>query len=510
MTIARPGDREVAVARDLLRALSSARQVYALYPAAHPKRAEAAADLRDLALRLREEAAGDPVVFVSGGNFYLGPMLLAWESLTLHRLTETMSEAGVQSLELLPNPTQSDMDGLVRLLVGESTSTQLGALAVNRAGPATAADAVASGLGELLRNYAVGLELLRETAARLLAGRPADMDATVRLTGHLADLIAVDPAQALLLTTVKSYDEYTFHHMINVCILALAVARAIGLPRDEAVALGIGGLLHDVGKVKVPHEILAHDGALDEEQWRVIQRHPVDGAGLVLITSRNAYHPAVATVLEHHAAYDGSGYPSLSGRRVPALPSRVVTVADCFDAMTSKRSYRKPEERRQALNILQAGAGRAFDPRVVRTFVRIMGVFPIGSLVQLATGEVAAVVRNHERLLARPTVRLLLDARGNQREPEDRDLAEQDRDDGFRWSVRRSVDPVEVGIDMLSLLASGRLDVPAPSESGPGLIHEPAPGEAPPPGYVDAHADHVGEVEDLPIDEDTFPPPPNP
>jgi len=505
VTVAHPGDREVQAARDLLRALSSARQVYALYPAAHPKRADAATQLRDLALRLREEADSDPVVFVSGGNFYLGPVLLAWESLTLYRLAETLGGSGVQSLEFLPNPAEADMDGLVRLIVGESPSTQLGAVAVNRAGPATAADAIASGLGELLKSYAVGLDLLRETAARLLAGRPADLDATVRLTGHLADLIASDPAQALLLTTVKSYDEYTFHHMVNVCILALAVARAVGLSRDQSVALGIGGLLHDVGKVKVPQEILTHDGALDEEQWRLIQRHPVDGAGLVLITSRNAYHPAVATVLEHHAAYDGSGYPTLSGRRAPALASRIVTVADCFDAMTSKRSYRKPEERRQALNLLQAGAGRAFDPRVVRTFVRLMGLFPVGSLVQLATGEVAAVVRNHERLLARPTVRLLIDPRGNECEPEERDLAEQDRDGGFRWSVRRSVDPVEVGIDMLSLLASGRLDVPPPPESGPGLIHEPAPGEIPPVGYVDAHAEHAPDLEDLPIDEEAGP-----
>jgi hypothetical protein len=233
----------------------------------------------------------------------------------------------------------------------------------------------------------------------------------------------------------------------------------------------------------------------------------VDGAGLVLITSRNAYHPAVATVLEHHSAYDGSGYPALSGRRAPALSSRIVAVADCFDAMTSKRSYRKPEERRQALNILQAGAGRAFDPRVVRTFVRLMGVFPVGSLVQLTTGEVAAVVRNHERLLARPTVRLLIDARGNQCDPEERDLAEQDAAGGFRWSVQRSVDPVEVGIDMLSLLASGRLDVPAPPEVGPGLVHEPAPGEVPPSGFVEAHVEHGFELEDLPIDHDLEPPP---
>jgi hypothetical protein len=235
----------------------------------------------------------------------------------------------------------------------------------------------------------------------------------------------------------------------------------------------------------------------------------VDGAGLVLITSRNAFHPAAATVLEHHSAYDGSGYPRLSGRRAPSLASRMVAVADCFDAMTSKRSYRKPEERRQALSLLQAGAGRSFDPRVVRTFVRLMGIFPVGSLVQLTTGEVGVVVRNHERLLARPTIRLVLDRGGSECPPSEVDLAESGANGEFRWWVRRSIDPVEVGIDMLSLLASGRLDVPPPSETGPGLVHEPAPGEKPPPGYVDAHAEVGAEEPDLPIDRDAAPPLPD-
>jgi hypothetical protein len=162
-------------------------------------------------------------------------------------------------------------------------------------------------------------------------------------------------------------------------------------------------------------------------------------------------------------------------------------VADCFDAVTSKRSYRKPEERRQALSLLQAGAGRAFDPRVVRTFVRMVGIFPIGSLVQLSSGAVAMVVRNHERLLAHPTVRLVLDAMANATDPEEIDLAEVDRNGDYRHTVIRSVDPNDIGIDMLSLLASGRFDVPPPMEAGPGLVHEPSPGEELPDGYVDAH-----------------------
>jgi HD-GYP domain-containing protein (c-di-GMP phosphodiesterase class II) len=494
----------------MLRALSSARQVYALYPDGHPKRREAAQELLAIVHQLRDaKGGGHPVLFVSEGNFYYGPTLLAWESLTLYRLAQAMNEAGVQSLEFLPNPTEADTDALVRILVGDERGRDaLVAVAVNRAGPGSRPEEFRRGIAELLRNYAAGLELLRQTAARLLAGRPADMDATVRLTEHLADLIAADTAQALLLTTIKSYDEYTYHHMVNVCILSLAIARASGLSKDQAVALGIGGLLHDVGKVRVPQEILQHDGALDEEQWRLIQRHPVDGAGLVLVTSRNAFHPAVATVLEHHAAFDGSGYPRLSGRRAPSLASRIVSVADCFDAITSKRSYRKPEERRQALSLIQAGAGRSFDPRVVRTFVRLMGIFPVGSLVQISTGEVGVVVRNHDRLLARPTIRLVLDAHGNAAEPVELDLAEQRPDGSFRWAVTRSLDPVDVGIDMLPLLASGRLDSP-PAATPPGLVHEPAPSETPPPGYVDAHDEVNAALPDLPVDRDAAPPMPD-
>jgi HD-GYP domain-containing protein (c-di-GMP phosphodiesterase class II) len=481
-------DTDIAVVRELLRGLSSARQVYTLYPAGHPKRDDVARDLVSVIRRLRDARANDPVVFVSDGNFYLGPTLLAWESLTHHRLAGAFADAGVQSLEFQADVAPLETDALVRLALGEEAARdELRAISVNRAGPQ--APAAQGAFGELLQSYAAGLELLRQTAARLLAGRPADLDATVRLTEHLADLIADDPAQALILTTVKSYDEYTYHHMVNVCILTLALARAIGLPRERAIALGIGGLLHDVGKVKVPQDVLQHDGALDEEQWRLIRRHPVDGAGLILVTTGDPLNPALSVVLEHHAAFDGSGYPSLSGRRGPSLPARLVAVADSFDALTSKRSYRKPEERRQALNLLQAGAGRAYDPRVVRTFVRLLGVFPVGSLVHLSDDRIAVVVRNHERLLARPTVRPVLDAHGSPiDESEEVDLAEQDATGRYSLSVIRSIDPVDVGVEMLSLLASGRLDIPPPPDQGVGLIHEPAPGEEPPPGFpLDVH-----------------------
>src|SRR5204862_1717518 len=133
----------------------------------------------------------------------------------------------------------------------------------------------------------------------------------------------------------------------------------------------------------------------------------------------------------------------------------IVAVADCFDALTSRRQYRKAEERRQALSIIQAAAGRGYDPAIVRIFTRTLGLFPIGSLVRLTSGETGIVVRNHDRLLSRPVVRLLLDGGGGPAQDREVDLSEASPDGVFRWTVDQIVGPGEVDVDMLALLSSG-------------------------------------------------------
>jgi HD-GYP domain-containing protein (c-di-GMP phosphodiesterase class II) len=482
-----PSVGAIARAGELLRGLSAAVQTYGLYPSGHPDRVGQAEGLVSAAARLRDALGADPVVFRSRGRFYLDRTLLAWESLMLLRLAQNLEGAEVESLEFRQGLEPREMDAFVQILVGERHGHHgLTHLSINDHG-VPIPEGAGGEMAELLHNYAAGLELLRQTGARLVAGEPADLEGAQHLTEHFADQIAHDPAQALLLTTVKSHDEYTYHHMINVCVLSLALGSAIGLPREQVIDLGIGALLHDVGKVKVPKEILQSDGPLDEEQWRLVQQHPVDGAGLILTTSRDVLHPAATVVLEHHAAYDASGYPTLRGRRQPTLPSRLVQVVDCFDAVTSTRPYRKAEERRQALAILQAGAGRGFDPRVVRAFVRMMGLFPIGSMVELTGGEVGIVVDNHERQLSRPVVRLVLDEHGSPRDPREVDLAETGRDGNFRWAVARSLAPEDVDIDMLSLLATDSVvESMPPRPNDYGLLHEPSPGEPALPGYVEA------------------------
>src|SRR5207249_8050671 len=118
---------------------------------------------------------------------------------------------------------------------------------------------------------------------------------------ELSDQIVRDPTQALMLATVRSHDEYTYYHMLNVCLLSIALGYAVGLDQDQILALGLGALLHDVGKVNVPVDVLQHVGALSPEQWRMIQRHPVEGAGIIFSTGENLEQLTAAIVLAHHA-----------------------------------------------------------------------------------------------------------------------------------------------------------------------------------------------------------------
>ncbi len=475
-----------------LRHLSSARQVYALYPARHPKRIEtvhlALAALRELHASLQ----ADPVIFITRHALYLGGVLLPRDSLARYGLVDAFEKSGVEAVETMPTVTAADIDKLIRVVLAElGPETIFEGITLNRLKPDPDAGETDANMGisGLRRSYALGLEVLRHTAAMVAAGESVDLSAATKLVAQLSEHVVQDPTQALMLATVRSHDEYTYYHMLNVCLLSIALGYAVGLHSEQILALGTGALLHDVGKVNVPVEILQQVGALNQEQWRVIQRHPVDGAGIIFGTTDSLMQPTAAIVLEHHAAYDLTGYPSLSGRPHPSLPARLVAVADCFDAVTTTRPYRKAEERRQALNILLAGAGRGYDPRVVRTFVRLLGLFPVGSLVRLTNGATGVVVRNHDAMLARPRVRIMLDPQGSTCEPFEVDLSTPGRSGGFRWTVERSMDPSELGIDMTSLVLFGEIES-APSGSGGerGLVHEPAHGEAPPPDYVDTHS----------------------
>jgi HD-GYP domain-containing protein (c-di-GMP phosphodiesterase class II) len=503
--------RALTSARSLLRSLSSAIQLHALYPAGHPNRVDVVREVVEHTRALQAVTVDDPVVFVTRHSFYLADALLARESLSLFRLVQQFEAAGVHAVEFTEGLAESDVHGLVEVLAGDRTLVSpIGAIHLNRVQPTVGGPVVEDlDLTKLQRAYGMGLEVIRESAIAIATGSEIDLDAATRVVGNLADEVAREPANALLLTTVKSYDEYTYYHMVNVALLSLAVAQAIGLHRDQVLTLGLGALLHDVGKVNMPEDVLFHVGRLSEEQWRIVQKHPVDGAGQVFRTGEDLYHPAAAVGVGNQAACGLGGYPSLTHRHHPSLPARLVSVADCFDAVTSKRAYRSPAERREALGILQSGSGKGFDPRLVRIFTAMLGLFPIGSIVELDTGEVAIVVRNDEERLSRPTVLVVLGPDRSPVEPEERDLR-LERDGRAVWSVLRTLDPDVLGIDVVGYLTGGDLEA-MPDPTPTGLVHEPSHGEELPEGYVDTHnepgaQDHGHLPEGGSYDPDVMPP----
>jgi len=233
------------------------------------------------------------------------------------------------------------------------------------------------------------------TAARLLMG------AIVR-----------DSSSLLALTTIQRYDIYTFAHSVNVGILSLCLGAEFGMTGQMLEMLGVGALLHDIGKTTVPKEILLKPGELSQEEFDVVRRHPEEGARILQkIPAIGAIPPLVA--YEHHMGLDGSGYPERASGYKISEPAQIACVVDRYDAMTSVRPYRNAFPPDKALQHMSALAGQEMDRRVTLALVGMLGIYPAGCCVRLNTNEIAVVVRRGIGDIRRPCVAIVLDAEGN-------------------------------------------------------------------------------------------------
>jgi HD-GYP domain-containing protein (c-di-GMP phosphodiesterase class II) len=234
------------------------------------------------------------------------------------------------------------------------------------------------------------------------------MTKALRLTQRMADLIQVDESVLVGLTSIKDYDEYTFAHSVNVSVTSMVIADRLGLPRAEIAEIGMAGLLHDIGKMHVPLSVLNKAEALEPSEWEAMTRHPMLGViELSRVRALRMISSPLFVTLQHHVQLSGNGYPQKAGGWDLHRHTRIVAVADVYDAMTTARSYRAaPLTPGKTLRFIHKMAGTVFDPVVVRAFIRAMGLYPVGSAVQLDNGELAVVVRqNPEAHLAhRPSV----------------------------------------------------------------------------------------------------------
>ena len=221
------------------------------------------------------------------------------------------------------------------------------------------------------------------------------------------DSILRNPNAMLWMSKVREANEYTAQHSLNVCILVIAFGRQLGFTKDELFSLGMCGLLHDVGKVRIPQEVVNKEEPLTPKEWKQMQAHTTIGRNL-LMTSPGIGH-SVDVAYSHHERIDGKGYPrGLDGSQI-SQSTKIVALADAFDAMTAKRCYSNAMTPSAAVKEIYKSKGTQFDESLALKFIKTIGLYPPGTLVELANGVLGLVLERNEKYQHLPKVLVLLD-----------------------------------------------------------------------------------------------------
>jgi putative nucleotidyltransferase with HDIG domain len=315
----------------------------------------------------------------------------------------------------------------------------------------TKSDGISGDMAAIRQLYSKAVEVAEIAWQSAQAEGQPDLPAALNAVEGLADAVTQNRTALVALTAMRNYDNYTFTHMVNVSILTMGQARALGIEGRLLREFGLSALMHDIGKVRTPKEILNKPDKLTDAEFVIMRRHTVDGAEIL---RRTPEMPILAPVVafEHHLRIDGTGYPFGAKRDGLNIGTMLCGIADVYDAMRSQRAYQQAHPTDRILAVLKRNDGTQFDQHLVRRFVQLLGIYPPGNLVRLTTGEIAVVIQTHAPDPHRPRVRVLIAKDGTPLDlPYDRNLwegphhAEQD-------AIVAPVEPSEYGIDPLNYL----------------------------------------------------------
>jgi HD-GYP domain-containing protein (c-di-GMP phosphodiesterase class II) len=297
------------------------------------------------------------------------------------------------------------------------------------------------------------ISVVREFSHRTQQGKGMNLVKVKRMVQSLVDQILQNEEIFLELSALKNYDEYTYLHSTNVCILSLLLGLRLGLSKRELCELGLSALFHDIGKVKLPLELLNKPSEFDESEWAKMRKHPVMGVKNLLASLKLDPFSirAMLVSFEHHLNLDISGYPQLKQERDLNLFSRIVSIVDAYDAMTSGRVYAKtPLPPDEALKKMFYVREKVYDPSLLKLFINLLGVYPVGSLVLLNDGQIGIVIRNNPENPSSPKVRLIADQEGSKEMIEILDLSlgsSSGKPDKAK-SILRCIDPQKYNLDL--------------------------------------------------------------
>ncbi|MFW6128831.1 MAG: HD-GYP domain-containing protein [Candidatus Aminicenantaceae bacterium] len=277
---------------------------------------------------------------------------------------------------------------------------------------------------------------------------------TRRLMQSLIDLTIEDETFLIGLINIKNFNEYELNHSVNVCILSICLGRRLGLDKNELLELALCAFFHDIGKLDIPKEILGKKTQLTYEERKMIEKHSIYGAEKLIHMSEESSIPvrALHVAFEHHIWNDFNGYPQLWKKDSINLYSKIVKVCDFFDAITTYRTYRTEAfTKSNTLNLLYEKRNSEFDPLLVKIFIEMIGIYPIGDVVILDSGEIGIVIEvfHEKEFSTRPRVKIISDNEGNKIDGAIVDLREKDpQTNNFKQSIHKSLNPKIYGINV--------------------------------------------------------------
>ena len=304
------------------------------------------------------------------------------------------------------------------------------------------------------RTYARSVAVTKEVINSIRMGRTANVKKVKRAVQAIVDQVLNNEASLVGLTTLRDYDEYTFTHSVNVSIFSVALGRKLGFSKLQLYDLGMAALFHDVGKSRVPLEVLNKQGGLSDEEWRIMTAHP--WLGVLTLFGLRGYgeipYRGMIVAYEHHMKTDLTGYPKSIRPRELSIFSKIVAVADGFDAATTRRAYQTvPIQPDQVLKEMWENPRRGYDAVVVKAFINLIGIYPVGTCVILDTYEVAVVHAANADVaqVHRPVVRIVTTPEGAVQHPGVLvDLAQRDADGNFPRTIVKVTDPEKYGINV--------------------------------------------------------------
>jgi HD-GYP domain-containing protein (c-di-GMP phosphodiesterase class II) len=454
--------------RDLLFAMASAIRALQLYPVENQAVVNALAEL-SAATQAAQRSEPEVAIRHVGDVFFINDLRLRIDLAsyaTYGFVGRSLQRHGIGQVEMYPGATTAEWTAFLSLLVIEpdpedpfgTFQERLGQTAVIHlsAGPDRESDRLKdddSAREQAKRTYAQTVQVARDTMGALRMGKGVSLRPVKRAVQGIVDQVLTNETSLVGLTTLRDYDEYTFTHCVNVCIFSVALGKKLGFDKHQLYELGLGALLHDVGKVRMPWELINKSGPLTPEEFETLKEHPTEGV-LSMFAMRGLSELPLRAMLvayEHHMKIDQTGYPQSIRQRQPTLFGRIVAVADGFDAATTQRSYQaQPWPADQVLREMRDNPARGFDPLVVKAFVAMTGIYPIGTVVVLDTYELAVVVAPSSRTEAphQPLVKVIFDSMGIPLDPPPMvDLSELDPATGrARRSIIKTTEAERYGI----------------------------------------------------------------